>query len=116
MEKHLRELNKIPGVKGSAIISNEGLMVISLLPTDVDPDAVAGMCASNFRNSTTVAKVLNAGKTRKVIIETDTNFIIFATIGNGFLALISDKDANLGLIKIKIDRAVREIKAKFLEE
>ena len=116
MEEHLRELNKIPGVKGSAIISNEGLMVVSLLPSDTDPDAVAGMCASNFRNSTTVAKVLNAGKTRKVIIETDKDFIIFASIGNGFIAVIADKSANLGLIKIKIDRTVREIKAQLLEE
>jgi predicted regulator of Ras-like GTPase activity (Roadblock/LC7/MglB family) len=116
MEKHLRELNKIPGVKGSAIISNEGLMVLSLLPSETDADAVAGMCASNFRNSTTVAKVLNAGKTKKVIIETDNSFIIFASIGNGFLAVLAEKDVNLGLLKIRIDKAVREIKAQLLEE
>ncbi|MCD6426482.1 MAG: roadblock/LC7 domain-containing protein [Caldisericaceae bacterium] len=115
MEEQLRNLNKIEGVKGSAIVSNEGLMVLSLLPSDVDPDAVAGMAASNFRNSSTVAKVLNAGKTRKVIIETDTDFIIFSTIGNGFLAVISDKNVNLGLLKIRIEKAVREIKAKILE-
>ncbi len=116
MEELLRQLNKIEGVKGSAIVSNEGLMVISLLPHDVDPDAVAGMCASNFRNSTTVAKMLNVGKTRRVIIETDSAFVIFANIGNGFLAVVSDKETNLGLLRIRIDQTVREIKAKLLEE
>ncbi len=116
MEEQLRKLNKIEGVRGSAIVSNEGLMVISLLPSDIDSDAVAGMCASNFRNSTTVAKMLNTGKTRRVIIETESSFIIFANIGNGFLAVISEKETNLGLLRIRIDKTVREIKTKLLEE
>jgi predicted regulator of Ras-like GTPase activity (Roadblock/LC7/MglB family) len=116
MEEQLRKLNKIEGVRGSAVVSNEGLMVVSLLPSNIDPDAVAGMCASNFRNSQTAAKMLNAGKTRRVIIETDTSLIIFANIGNGFLAVISEKEVNLGLLRIRIDKVVRDIKAKLLEE
>ncbi len=115
MEEQLRKLNKIEGIKGSAIISDEGLTVMSLLPSDIDPDAVSGMCASNFRNSTTVAKILNAGKTRRVIIETDTSFILFASIGNGFLAIITEREVNLGLLRIRMDKAVKEIKAKILE-
>ncbi len=116
MEEQLRKLNKIEGIRGSAIISDEGLMVMSLLPSDIDPDAVAGMCASNFRNSTTVAKMLNAGKTRRVIIETNTSLVSFANIGNGFLAVITEKNINLGLLLIRMDKAVKKIKAKLLEE
>ncbi len=116
MEEQLRSLNKIEGVKGVALVSNDGLMISSLFPSDVDPDAIAGMCASNFRNSTTTAKVLNVGKAKEVIIETDLNFIIFANIGNGFLALIAEKDVNLGLLRIRIGEAVKEIKKKMIEE
>ncbi len=116
MEEQLRSLNKIEGVKGVALVSDDGLIISSLFPSDVDPDAVAGMCASNFRNSTTTTKVLNAGKAREVIIETDLNFVMFASIGNGFIALIAEKDVNLGLLRIKIAEAVKEIKKKMIEE
>lgn len=115
MEEILMGLNKIEGVRGVAIVSNEGLVVNAYLPASVDPDAVAGMCASSFRNSATTAKVLNAGKVKHVIIETDSYYIIFSPIGSGFLAVLSDGDTNLGYLKIKIDKAVRDLKEQMIE-
>jgi len=116
MENILNELAKIEGVRGVAVVSTDGLIVHSVLPQDLDPDAVAGMCATSFRNSVTTAKVLNSGKVKHVLIETDTDFIIFSNLGNGFLAVVSTRKTNLGLLRIKIDKAVKEIKEKMLEE
>lgn len=116
MENILSELERFDGVRGVAIVSNDGLIVHSLLPPDLDPDAVSGMCATVFRNGITTAKVLNSGKVRHILIETDTDFIIFSNIGNGFLAVISTRKINLGLLRIKIDKAVKEIKEKLIEE
>jgi hypothetical protein len=116
MEELIKELARIEGVKGVAIISNEGLIVTSILPETIDADAVAGMCATNFRNGLTTVKVLNAGKIKHILIETDAEFIIFSSLGNSFLATISDRNTNLGYLRIKIDKAVKEIKVKMLEE
>ncbi len=116
MEEILRDLNKIEGIKGVAIVSSEGLIVNSFLPSSIDPDAVGGMCASSFRNSATTAKVLEAGKIKNMIIETDSDFIIFTPIGNGFLAIISDKSLNLGYLRIRIDKAVRQLMEKMIGE
>uniref|UniRef100_A0A7C4TWC0 Roadblock/LAMTOR2 domain-containing protein n=1 Tax=Caldisericum exile TaxID=693075 RepID=A0A7C4TWC0_9BACT len=116
MENILNELSRVEGVMGVAIVSTDGLIVSSVLPQDLDPDAVSGMCATSFRNSVTTAKVLNAGKVKYVLIETDTNFIIFSSVGNGFLAVVSSRKINLGLLRIKVDKAVQEIKGKMLEE
>jgi len=73
MENILNDLAKFEGVRGVAIVSNDGLIVHSYLPQDLDPDAVSGMCATNFRNGVTTAKVLNAGKVKHILIETDTD-------------------------------------------
>ena len=116
MEEILRELNKIEGIKGVAIVSNEGLIVNSFLPSSIDPDAVGGMCASSFRNSATTAKVLEAGEIKNMILETDSDFIIFTPIGNGFLAIISDKSLNLGYLRIRIDKAVKQLIEKMIGE
>lgn len=116
MEELIRELAGIEGVKGVAIVSNDGLIVSSVLPEDVDADAVAGMCATNFRNGLTTVKVLNAGKIRHILIETDLEFIVFSSLGNSFLATISERNVNLGFLRIKIDKAVKAIKEKMLEE
>ncbi len=115
MEEILSILSKIEGVRGVAIISNEGLIITSLLPSDLDPDAVSGMCASNFRNSITTAKVLNSGKVKHILVETETDFIIFSSIGNGFLATVSSRSVNLGYLRIKIDKCIRDVKEKMLE-
>jgi len=115
MEEILKILSQIEGVKGVAIISNEGLVITSILPDQLDPDAVSGMCASIFKNGVTTAKVLNSGKVKHILIETDSDFIIFSTLGNGFLATISSKTVNLGYLRIKIDKCIREIKEKMLE-
>jgi predicted regulator of Ras-like GTPase activity (Roadblock/LC7/MglB family) len=115
MEEILSILSKIEGVRGVAIISNEGLIITSLLPNDLDPDAVSGMCASSFKNGITTAKVLSSGKVKHILIETDSDFIIFSSLGNGFLATISLKSVNLGYLRIKIDKCIREIKEKMLE-
>ncbi|MGB9695329.1 MAG: roadblock/LC7 domain-containing protein [Caldisericaceae bacterium] len=115
MEEILKILSQIAGVRGVAIISNEGLIITSVLPDELDPDAVSGMCASSFKNGVTTAKVLNAGKVKHILIETETDFIIFSSLGNGFLATISLKTVNLGYLRIKIDKCIREIKEKMLE-
>ncbi len=116
MEELIRDLSRIEGVKGVAIVSNDGLIVTSVLPESADGDAIAGMCATNFRNGLTTVKVLNAGKIRHILIETDSEFIIFSSLGNSFLATISERNVNLGYLRIKIDRAVKAIKEKMLEE
>jgi predicted regulator of Ras-like GTPase activity (Roadblock/LC7/MglB family) len=116
MEEILRDLNKIEGIKGVAIVSNDGLIVNSLLPLLIDPDAVGGMCASSFRNAVTTAKVLEAGRIKNMIIETETDFIIFTPIGNGFLAIVSDKSLNLGYLRIRIDKAVKQLMEKMIGE
>jgi len=74
------------------------------------------MCASSFRNSVTTVKVLEAGKIKNMIIETDSDFIIFTPIGKGFLAIVSDKSLNLGYLRIRIDKAVRQLLEKMIEE
>lgn len=116
MENILNELSKVEGVRGVAVVSTDGLIVHAILPQELDPDAVAGMCATSFRNSVTTAKVLGSSKVKHVLIETESDFIIFSSLGNGFLAIISSRKVNLGYLRIKIDKAVKEIKEKMLEE
>lgn len=116
MEELIKELSRIEGVIGVAIISNDGLIVNSILPESIDADAVAGMCATNFRNGLTTAKVLNAGKIKHILVETDNQFIIFSALGNSFLATLSNRNVNLGYLRIMIDKTIKAIKAKMLEE
>ena len=116
MEEIVNELAKMEGVRGTAIVSNDGLIIMQALPPELDPDAVAGMCATSFRNGVTTAKVLGSGKVKYLLIETETDFIIFSSIGNGFLATVASKRTNLGYLRIKIDKAVKALKEKMIEE
>ena len=45
MEEILRELTKIPGVLGGAIIGKDGLLIVSEGDLDVDPDFLAASSA-----------------------------------------------------------------------
>ncbi len=103
--------NDTPDLEAAALISEDGLLIASALPSDVDEERVAGMSATMLSLGSRAANELGRGGLEQVLIRGDAGYAILlnASVGTLLLALTSE-NAKLGLIFLDMKRAVSEIK------
>ena len=64
----LQRLSTVGGIKASAVISANGLPMVSLMPEDVDPNTFAAMLASMVGSAETAIKSLGAKSTLEGVV------------------------------------------------
>ncbi len=119
LESRLDKLNKIlrnlqsesPGVEASALISEDGLMLASSLPQDLEETRVAGMTATLLNLGTRAAGELRRGEVQEVIVRGERGYAVMISAGRGVLLLVlANETAKLGLIFFDMREAIKGIK------
>lgn len=99
-----------PDVEAAAVIDNDGLVIASALPADVDDDSVAAMSAALLGIGERIVSELKRGNFELVMVRGDAGYLILARCGpDAVLALLASKSAKLGLIFLDAARAAKEI-------
>lgn len=99
-----------PDVEAAAVIDNDGLVIASALPADVDDDSVAAMSAALLGIGERITAELKRGSFDLVMVRGTDGFLILARCGpDAVLALLTSKGAKLGLIFLDAARAAKEI-------
>ncbi|HKZ45553.1 MAG TPA: roadblock/LC7 domain-containing protein [archaeon] len=110
MEDVLKELGRIGDVIGSAFVRRDGLLIVSVLPSEVDSRAVAAMTAAIVGTSETSAKELSIGDFYQVVVNATQGK--YAAIGAGeeaILIALVRKESNLGLILLEMDKSAKKL-------
>ncbi len=116
------ELNKIlrslqagtPDIEAAALISEDGLVIASVLPQQLEEIRIAGMSATLLSLGTRASAELGRGNLKQVIIRGDRGYIVMINASPGTLLLsLSTQDARLGLIFLEMERAAASIKNIF---
>ncbi|NOZ81625.1 MAG: hypothetical protein GXO63_00535 [Candidatus Micrarchaeota archaeon] len=111
LRKALEEFIESTGVLGAALVTNEGLLMTSLLPEDVDPNLIAAMAASLFGTSERVANELKIGNLHQAIVEAKGGKIVTCSTGeNGIIVVLVPHEANMGLIMLELGRISEKIR------
>ena len=112
MNRTLRSLQSgTPDIEACALISDEGLVIASVLPQHVQEARVAGMAATLLSLGTRACNELGRGKLEQVLIRGDNGYAVMSEVGQGVLLLVlTSKDAKLGLIFLDTGRAAQEIR------
>ncbi len=98
----IEELTKIHKVFGAGLVAEDGIIIESKIAFDYDAEKL-GALAAQVVNKT--KKSLDIKKT-SIILYT-ANIVFFARETNrGIFFVICQKDANIGLVKKKIDKIV----------
>lgn len=99
-----------PDVEATALISDDGLMIASVLPHDLEEAKVGGMSATLLSLGTRCASVLNRGKVEEIIVRGDLGYSILINAGRGTMLLaVTHSDAKLGLITFDMRDAIEKI-------
>ena len=100
-----------PDVEASALISEDGLMIASALPQDLDETRVAGMSATLLNLGTRAAVELRRGEVQEVIVRGLNGYAVMITAGRGVLLLVlTNENAKLGLVFFDMREAINAIK------
>ena len=107
----LNELQgSIPEIEACAIVSVEGLPIVSALPPDVDEAKVAAMTAAMLTLGEKAAMELGKGILEQVNVKGVDGWLLVVSAGlNACLTVSTTANAKLGLIFLDMKRAADKI-------
>lgn len=112
LNKILKKLqSESPGVEASALISEDGLMIASALPQDLEETHVGGMTATLLNLGTRAATELRRGDVQEVIVRGEHGYAVMISAGRGALLLVlANEHSKLGLIFFDMREAIKAVK------
>lgn len=105
----LISLKNIKGIHGSAIIEKFGDIKGSALPGWVDPEGVSAMVALILKASQRATKELDQGDFLNAIIENERGKLLFSSLGDKIIVVVTTTDAKLGIVNLKLQAAREKI-------
>ncbi len=111
MMSRLRDLRvSTPDIEASAVVSVDGLIIASDLPSDVEEDRVSAMSAAMLSLGERIAGELGRGLLDQVYIRGDNGYVILMSVGEeAVLTVLARKDAKLGLVFLDMRRATADL-------
>ncbi len=110
MVDRLRDLQRTDGIEASAVVSVDGLIMTSALPTGVEEDRVSAMSAAMLSLGERIASELGRGVLDQVYIRGGQGYVILMAVGEeAVLTTLAREDSKLGLIFLDMRRAADEL-------
>ena len=111
MVARLKDLQvSTPDIEASAVVSVDGLIIASALPTDVEEDRVSAMSAAMLSLGERIAGELGRGVLDQVYIRGANGYVILTAVGEeAVLTVLARQDAKLGLVFLDMRRAAEDL-------
>lgn len=111
MVDRLRDLQAgTPDIEASAVVSVDGLIMASSLPSGVDEDRISAMSAAMLSLGDRIASELRRGQLNRVYIEGSDGIIVLMAVGEeAVLTVMARGTAKLGLVFLDMRRAAEDL-------
>ena len=112
IERRLIALEALtPGLEGTAVISVEGLMIVSRLPNGLSDDLMASMSAAMLALGERIANDLKRGELSQVFIRGEFGYVLLMAVNEyAVLTALASEDAKLGLVFLDMKQAATELR------
>lgn len=98
-------------IQGAAIVTPDGLPLVTNLPNMMDEERVAAMSAAMLSLGERIGVELSRGEIDRIFVEGNEGFSILTNCGQDAVFLVlANKTAKQGVIMLEIKRAVSELK------
>lgn len=111
MVDRLKDLQgNTPDIEASAVVSVDGLIMASSLPSGVEEDRVSAMSAAMLSLGERIAGELGRGGLDEVYIHGNDGYVLLMSSGNeAVLTVLARQEAKLGLVLLEMRRAAQEL-------
>jgi hypothetical protein len=97
----------VPHVEATAIVSTDGLVIASRLPSGVDEERIGAMGAAILSISHRSGEELERGEMKRVLIEGDQGYIMIRSVGvDAVLVALVGNRVKLGMLFYECKRCV----------
>lgn len=98
-------------IQGAAIVTPDGLPLVTNLPTMMDEERVAAMSAAMLSLGERIGVELARGEIDRIFVEGNEGYSILTSCGQDAVFLVlANKTAKQGVVMLEIKRAVSELK------
>ena len=111
MYEILSELNKTSGVTGSMVVGSDGILIAADLDASFEGETVGALAASITSNIQKSLDRLDTRSLKQVTIESEEAKLFFTDAGLGILVVTTEKDVNVGLIRLEIKNAIERLRS-----
>jgi len=106
----LSELSKLESIEAVCLVARDGFLLDSIARKGIDREMIGAIASSGFGASTSMGKQLDKGSMLISMIEFEKGPVMLAPIGeDAFLVIVADKEANLGMIRLKLKKHSHEL-------
>ena len=110
----LKALNRAPDVTSSAVISTDGLPIVSELQNGMDEERIGAMAAAFMSLGNRASKEILKGTLDNTIVHTDKGYmLLFQATEAILLTITTTHDAKLGLVLFEAKRALKQLADHF---
>lgn len=105
IERILRTFTSIPGVRATAIVGRDGLVIESSPGSGIDMDALGALASTGVVSMETVGRDFGKGDLDIVISEFTGGTIIMCSLSRKeILAMVTDPNCPIGKIRYEVKR------------
>lgn len=106
----LREFTNIPGVNTACLVGRDGFLLDSIAMSGIDTEMIGAIASGGFGSSESMGNQLGKGAMSMTMIEYKDGPVMLSPVGDdAFLVVVAEKDANLGMIRLKIKKHTAQI-------
>lgn len=99
-----------PDIEASAVVSVDGLIMASSLPSGVDEDRISAMSAAMLSLGDRISSELQRGTLEQIYIKGGDGIIVLMAVGeDAVLTVLARPQAKLGLIFLDMKRTVSDL-------
>jgi len=110
IKKILKKLKSMSEIKAAAVVSSEGLPIISYLPTSINEIKISAITATLLSLAEKCVIEMKRGIFEQLVIRGSDGYFIVQQAGNYVvLAVNTTNDAKLGLLFLECNRACEKI-------
>ena len=110
MREVLKELNTLPGIKGSLVVTPDGIVVSSEISNELDEDTTAAL-VGNVETQT--VRLLDIGKydeMDRMVLTASRGKIVIQNLENCHLVVVTNQFINIYLTLLEITSAATKIR------
>ncbi len=115
MKDILQTLNLEVGIKGSLVVTRDGLVVHQEIGPPLNPEIVGPVASDAIKNINSALRQAGSKEFNKSIFTSSFGKMIFHETGESYLVVVLDKAINLEMTMLAISSAARKIKGLSME-
>ena len=102
----VERLSRVAGVRGALIVEKDtAVPVVAELSDGVNGTAIAALAASLFHRTAQASETAQFGRLTTLQLEAEDGHVLAVDAGELILVAITERDAQLGLVRLEAHRA-----------